>query len=640
MTCYHRMLKIWFWVALVAFIRADTDVEILTSESDGAMPGVWVTPPGFDSTKKSPAVILLADSNHIDELELTWAKNLSRNGWLVLATSPWTKQEVAEFKNGTSGSTILGRYTSNVSLSQARYRSIVKFLKEQPGVDTDKIVGAGFCFGGWGILELARMNLSGLLGLVSIHGAFRPGSATPEKINARVLILHGANDQSTNTVDNIGAELKKAGAVYETTTFGFVYHSYTDPTKGYAIGKSSYNPYASMRAYLSTENFFIDVLNPPIGSPYTYAVSAAQLDTLVEESVTYMDGETELKGYIYYKKSLVGSKAPGVVVSHAWGGLKLHERNVAQRLALNGYVGFAHSVYTPDESAGALNMMSMSALVGKYSSNMELYKGRMSSAIKFLGSHSMVNGKKIAVSGYCFGGGSALVALNLNLPEVLGVAAFHGSLNARIDEMKAPLSARVLIMHGADDPNIDDTPRGNNSMVQSALEAKLNEKGANWELTKYSGTGHGFTELGTAGYNAISDRRSFTSFLDFLVKLFADRVCFNQPKVCSSELSPNMLEQGRTCSCDSACVNSGSCCKNYFEDCFYYNQASSTATTPAKPTANPAPTSAPAPIPASGPTAVSAPTASFGNYSSTLPCATSPVYLSMFLFLLTVLQLV
>lgn len=572
------MLKEILLLGLISTVAlaASKDVEI-TAEDSGVMLGTWVTPDGFNPDVSVAAVVLLADANHVDTLELDWAKDLAdRNGWPVLATSPWTKEEVAELKDGTPGTAILNRYMSNVEMSQLRYKAIIDFVKSQPGVDGEKIVAAGFCFGGWGTLELARMNVPGVVGLVSIHGAFRPGSAAPEKINARVLILHGADDQKTNTVENIGSELKAAGATYETTTFGFVLHSYTNPLAGYKTGGySAYNPYAAKRAYKSTENFFIDVINPD-GAPYTYSVAAEQLDTLVEEAVTYQDGDTELKGFIYYKKSAVGPM-PGVVVSHAWGGLHEHEKNVAQRLALNGYVGFAHSVYTPEETASAANpfdFATRSALVGKYANDMPLYKSRMHSAIKFLGAHSMVDDKKIAVSGYCFGGGSALIALNLNLPNVLGAVAFHGSLNAKIDEMETPLSSRVLILHGVDDANINDGPRGSNSMVQPALEAKLNEHEANWELTKYSNTGHGFTEPTSRDYNIISDRRSFVSFLDFLEKLFMDRVCFHQARICSADtmITQQLAGTPSSCTCGPECISSNTCCENYYTDCVYYNK--------------------------------------------------------------------
>jgi len=330
---------------------------------------------------------------------------------------------------------------------------------------------------------------------------------------------------------------------------------------------AAYNPYAAERAYQSTMNFFQDVLAEN-GAPYSYAVAADDLATLVEEKVTYKDGETELEGYIYYQKNSANSTKPGIVVSHAWGGLHEHEKNVAQRLALQGYVGFAHSVYTPEETASATSFENRIALSSKYSADLELYKGRMLSAVGFLGQHSQVDGSRIVVSGYCFGGGSSLVTLNLNLPEVVGVVSFHGSLNANMDEIKYPLHTRVLVLHGVDDGNINDGPRGNNSMVQADLEKTLDKSKANWELTKYSDTGHGFTEPSSPDYNILTDRRSFATYLDFLSSVFSEaRTCVQNGNMCSG----TAMESGAECSCSSDCLKIGNCCRSFYVDCFYYN---------------------------------------------------------------------
>merc|ERR1719491_504521 len=119
-------------------------------------------------------------------------------------------------------------------------------------------------------------------------------------------------------------------------------------------------------------------------------------------------------------------------------------------------------------------------------------------------------------------------------------------------------------------PYINDGPRGNNSMVQADLEKTLDRSRANWELTKYSDTGHGFTEPTSPDYNILSDRRSFATYLDFLSRVFSDtRTCMSlqNGNMCSGTA---MKLEGQ-CSCGYDCLETGNCCQSFYVDCFYYN---------------------------------------------------------------------
>ena len=57
-------------------------------------------------------------------------------------------------------------------------------------------------------------------------------------------------------------------------------------------------------------------------------------------TIDYIDGDTELQGYLAWDDALEG-KRPGVMVSHAWAGRSDFENGKAEDLAKLGYVGFA-----------------------------------------------------------------------------------------------------------------------------------------------------------------------------------------------------------------------------------------------------------------------------------------------------------
>ena len=55
---------------------------------------------------------------------------------------------------------------------QCRSRAAVNTLLSQPGVDSSRLAGLGFCMGGHPILEMARMKIPSIKALVTYHGVF------------------------------------------------------------------------------------------------------------------------------------------------------------------------------------------------------------------------------------------------------------------------------------------------------------------------------------------------------------------------------------------------------------------------------------------------------------------------------------
>jgi hypothetical protein len=80
-------------------------------------------------------------------------------------------------------------------------------------VEEDRIVIAGFCFGGLCALDLARSGAD-IAAAVSFHGLFDPPGLEPEKIKAKVVAFHGWDDPMVppEAVVALGQELTDAGS--------------------------------------------------------------------------------------------------------------------------------------------------------------------------------------------------------------------------------------------------------------------------------------------------------------------------------------------------------------------------------------------------------------------------------------------
>jgi dienelactone hydrolase len=131
-----------------------------------------------------------------------------------------------------------------------------------------------------------------------------------------------------------------------------------------------------------------------------------------------------------------------------------------------------------------------------------------------------VDGGKVVVSGYCFGGMCAL-DLARSGADIVAAVSFHGLFDPPgLAEQK--IKAKVVAFHGWDDPMVPPE-----KVV--ALGQELTAAGSDWQIHCYGNVGHGFTnpkahEIGIDGvfYHQLAAERSWTSFIDLLEELFAD----------------------------------------------------------------------------------------------------------------------
>ena len=135
-----------------------------------------------------------------------------------------------------------------------------------------------------------------------------------------------------------------------------------------------------------------------------------------------------------------------------------------------------------------------------------------------LRAHAEVEAGSIAAIGFCFGG-LCVLDLARTGADIAGVVSFHGLFTPPGNTAGNTISARILALHGWDDPMA--TP---DSVV--ALAQELSAMDADWQLHAYGNTMHAFTNpaaadpnMGTV-YDAAADRRSWQAMTNFLDELF------------------------------------------------------------------------------------------------------------------------
>jgi carboxymethylenebutenolidase len=176
---------------------------------------------------------------------------------------------------------------------------------------------------------------------------------------------------------------------------------------------------------------------------------------------------------------LAGTSGPGVIVIQEWWGLVPHITDIADRFAAEGFVALAPDMYHGEvtdepDMAGKLLMSMNLATAGK----------DLSGAVDLL--QERTGRTKVGVTGFCMGGGLALMAACLRPDAIAAAAPFYGGMRPDTVIEWDNLSAVVEGHYAA-------TDRGTAAPeAVKELEATLRAKSKNATFHVYPGTQHAF----------------------------------------------------------------------------------------------------------------------------------------------------
>jgi len=225
----------------------------------------------------------------------------------------------------------------------------------------------------------------------------------------------------------------------------------------------------------------------------------------------YHHGEQELHGFLAYDDSH-DKPRPAVLVVHDWSGRNEFACEKATMLGEMGYLAFALDMYGNGRIGASTH--EKKALMEPLINDRILLRERIRAAFDALVAMSEVDYNRIAVIGFCFGG---LCALDLarSGAEVKAVVSFHGLLNKPKQIANQPIHAKILALHGYDDPMVK--PDDVNEFCKEMTLAEVD-----WQVHMYGNTQHAFTnpqahdtQLGTI-YNPKAEKRAFQAMTNFL----------------------------------------------------------------------------------------------------------------------------
>lgn len=242
--------------------------------------------------------------------------------------------------------------------------------------------------------------------------------------------------------------------------------------------------------------------------------ASGELEAAVTTEVSqYKHNDVELEGFWATPSTKDLKKRPLVLIVHDWMGPSDYTQMRAKEMAALGYMAFAVDIY--GKGNYPKNQTEAAKIATQFKSDLKLLRARAQSALDYAKKNPRVDSKNIIAIGYCFGGTTVLEMARAGL-DIAGVASFHGNLATQNLKDAKNIKSKVLVLHGAIDPFVS-------SEEMQTFEKEMNEAKVDYQLIKYSGAVHSFTQKksGTditkgVAYNEAADKRSMQALISFM----------------------------------------------------------------------------------------------------------------------------
>jgi len=198
---------------------------------------------------------------------------------------------------------------------------------------------------------------------------------------------------------------------------------------------------------------------------------------LVTATVRFPSGGTDISAYLARPEA--GAAGPAVLICHENRGLTAHIQDVARRFAKAGYAALALDLLSREGGTASLDPDAVPGALT--SAGAQRHVADFAAAFDYLQAQDFVEQGRIAMNGYCFGGGIAWQAAT-ELTGLKATAAFYGPSP---DLAKVPsIKPAVFGVYAELDQRITG--------AMPALRDALGATEVRHQLTVYPGVDHAF----------------------------------------------------------------------------------------------------------------------------------------------------
>ncbi|MBL8923532.1 MAG: dienelactone hydrolase family protein [Myxococcaceae bacterium] len=251
--------------------------------------------------------------------------------------------------------------------------------------------------------------------------------------------------------------------------------------------------------------------------------TALLLPGLAMASLTTKNIPWDLDGAPYEGMLVFDDKAaprPALVMVPNWLGVTPEAVKQAELVAARGYVVLVADVYGTKSRPKNRDEAGKSA--GALKSDRPALRRRVAKALEVLLAQKSpkVDASRVGAIGFCFGGTAVLELARSGAP--LGaVVSFHGGLSSPTPDDAKSITAKVLVLHGADDPSVPPDE-------VAAFESEMRAAKVDWQLVSFGGAVHSFTDPnanvpGRASYHPVVAARAWAMMDALFAEVFATK---------------------------------------------------------------------------------------------------------------------
>jgi dienelactone hydrolase len=240
--------------ALSAGLRAEIKEGAVEYQAGGVTCEGWHA---YDSAKegKLPAVLIVHQWMGLTDYEKMRARMVAALGYNVFALDIYGKGVRPSRADAPKEA---GKYKGDRQLYRERLNAGLDVLRKDPHTDPTRMAAIGYCFGGTGVMELARSGAD-IKAVVSFHGGLDSPTPTDGKnIKCKVLACHGADDPFVPPKDVAAweEEMKSAGVDYKLIKYPGAVHAFTQKMAGNDNSKgAAYNAEADAKSWEEMKEF-------------------------------------------------------------------------------------------------------------------------------------------------------------------------------------------------------------------------------------------------------------------------------------------------------------------------------------------------------------------------------------------------
>ena len=303
---------------------ADTPINVVPknyTDSDGTLlQGFLSLPNDVDGTRK-PAVIILQDSDGVNDYEKQRASILAGvdYGYIGFAADlfGYYTELPPEDAGWLASQQLIMPFFNNATLFSQRIQAAIDYVQSLDMVDPTKVALIGYCFGGTGVVHyLNKMGetnegVTPLAAAIGVHPSLSDWPRPDGKIEIPSLFLTGGADFLTGpeSMAKLESDLEQGDAVWEMVRYSGIQHAFS---RWYG---ENYDARVDARSWDYSMNYLKEMFGQCNGTANDcYDSSTSKDATPVIVKYTDASDGVELSGRFFFPEVTENDKAPVVII--------------------------------------------------------------------------------------------------------------------------------------------------------------------------------------------------------------------------------------------------------------------------------------------------------------------------------------